>query len=405
MRNAEFWYEMIPGPSRLIDKIAKTIIDCSTAILCIDYDFPWRNEMRDEVEKRLRKYPDAPSMQYLDISDQYRDEGIARFVVHQYCSEEDYVFASKESHAINTLKNGFLKDRVVWFKGIPAGLEKNIISFCRNYKTFSKKEGVFVVELREENLGKEKLPGNIQLIRSSDFITEDDVLIFSSLLYAHRGEQGQYGKYFSNLVSSICGKDAELASEMISTIDFHSIEPIEGLKMVKESSFCESERGVSLQSDPNHPFALLKHGNYTELQSRVWIAQIRVIMAVVEKERQQFISKYSDDLHFCYYEILNNQNAWKNINFKIGYDDTEDRNYLENQFGEYIRDINDFEVNHLYQLAKISRKDDPDNHLLYLPYREYKRLEFLRDIRNALSHITCCSADTIEKLFDLDRMC
>ena len=400
MNNAEFWYETIPGPSRLIDKIAKTIIDCNAVVLCIDYDFPWRNEMRDAVEMRLRKYPDAPSMQYLDISDQYMDEGIARFVVRQYCSEEEFVFASKENQAINSLKNGVLKDRVVWFKGIPFGLEKGIISFCRNYKSFSKDQGVFVVELREENLGKEKLPSNIQVIRSSDYITEDDVLIFSSLLYAHRGEQGQYGKYFSNLVSSLCGKDAELASELITSVDFHSSEPIDGLKMVKETTFYGSERGISPDSDSNHAFALLAKGNYAELQSRIWIAQIRVLMAVIEKERQQFISKYSDELRFCYDEILKNQGTWVDVNFNIGYDAEDDQVYLENQFDEFIRDINDFEVNHLYHLAKITRKDDEDDHLLYLPHKTYKRLEFLKDVRNALAHISCCNIDTIDTLFE-----
>ena len=168
--------------------------------------------------------------------------------------------------------------------------------------------------------------------------------------------------------------------------------------MVKEQSFNGSERGISPESDSNHAFALLFRRNYAELQSRIWIAQIRVLMAVIEKERQQFITKYSKDLHFCYDEILKNQGTWVDVNFNIGYDAEDDQVYLVNQFDEFIRDINDFEINHLYHLSRITRNDDEDDHLLYLPHKTYKRLEFLKDVRNALAHISCCPIDTIEIL-------
>ncbi len=52
-------------------------------------------------------------------------------------------------------------------------------------------------------------------------------------------------------------------------------------------------------------------------------------MDVVEKERQQFIAKYSEDLRFCYDEILQNQGTWVDVYFKIGYDAEDDQVYLE----------------------------------------------------------------------------
>ena len=399
MNNAELWYSAIPGPSRLVNKIAKTLNDNKTVILHIDYDFPWRNEMRDAVEVKLRDYPHASSINFLDVTDQYQENNPARFVVHQFCSEEDYAFASKESQAIQTLKSGALMGRIVWFKGIPDDRDSDFISFCRTYKTFGKEQGVFVIETREAILEK-SLPASMVIIDSSDYISENDVLIFASILYAQREEDDQYGKYFSNLVSILCSTDAELAAELINSVDFHTMEPLDGLKSVQENAFMDSERGISPKSDLSHPFALLKSQNYNELQSRVWLAQIRVIMAVVERERQQFISAYADELRNCYDEILQNQTCWSNVKFKVEYDEEDEQKYLVNQFGDYIRDINDFEVSHLYQLTQITRKDEGDQlvRLLSVPYIEYQRLILLRDIRNNLAHISCCSFELIENL-------
>ena len=399
MNNAELWYSAIPGPSRLVEQIAKTLNDNKTVILHIDYDFPWRNEMRNAVEVKLRDYPHASSINFLDVTDQYQENNPARFVVHQFCSEEDYAFASKERQAIQTLKSGVLQGRIVWFKGIPDDRDSDFISFCRTYKTFGKEQGVFVIETREDILEK-SLPASIVVIDSSKLISENDVLIFASILYAQREEDDRHGKYFSNLVSILCGKDAELAAELINSVDFHTVEPLDGLKNVRENAFMGSERGISPKSDPFHPFALLKGGNLNELQSRVWLAQMRVIMAVVERERQQFISAYADELRYCYDEILQNKTCWSNGKFEVEYDEEDEQKYLVNQFGDYIRDINDFEVSHLYQLTQISRKDEADQlvRLLSVPYTEYQRLILLRDIRNNLAHISCCSLELIENL-------
>ena len=406
MNNAELWYTAIPGPSRLVNKIAETLSDNKTVILHIDYDFPWRNEMRNAVEVKLRDYPHASSINFLDVTDQYQENNPARFVVHQFCSEEDYAFASKESQAIQTLKSGVLQGRIVWFKGIPDDRDSDFISFCRTYKTFGKEQGVFVIETREDILEK-SLPASIVVIDSSKYISENDVLIFVSILYAQRQEDDQYGKYFSNLVSILCGTDAELAAELIDSVDFHTVEPLDGLISVQENAFMDSERGVSPKSDPSHPFALLKDGNLNELQSRVWLAQMRVIMAAVERERQQFISKNSEELQYCYDELLHNRKNWSNVKFKVEYDEEDEQNYLMNQFDEFIRDIYDFEVNHLIQLTQITRKDEDGEliRLLVVPYKQYQRLELLRDIRNSLAHISCCSHETIGKLLSRLEFC
>ena len=405
MNNAKLWYSAIPGPSRMIEKIAKSLYSNKTVILHIDYDFPWRNEMRDAVEIKLRDYPQASTIHFLDISDQYKEGNPARFVVHHFCSEEEYIFAAKENQAINLLKKGVLQGRIVWFKGIPDKRNKDFLSFCRTYKNFSREQGVFVVETRDDNILRERLPSSMQMINSSDFITENDVLIFSSILYSLRRESDQYGKYYSNLVSSLCGTDAELAAEMINSVDFHTVEPIDGLRAVRERAFSGSERGVSERSDPSHPFALLINDNLQEIRSRVWLAQMRSIMAAVEKERQQFITAHADELDYCYGELIGNQSSWSNVKFNVKYDEVDDCDYLLNQFDEFIRDIYDFELNHLIQLRAITKKDEGNEpvRLLSISYEEYQRLELLRDIRNTLAHISCCPLEDIEKLLSKKR--
>lgn len=398
MNNADYWFSNIPGPSSLVNAVADALSNEKTVILCIDYDFPWRGEMRDAVANRLKEYPDSSNITLLDVNDQYLNEGVGKFIIRRFGTEEDFSFVRNETEAIKFLKQTVLRNRVIWFKGIPNNNWDEFISFCRSYKNYGRDSGSFVIEIRSNAVDDDLIPWNIQIIRSSDFITENDVLIFSSILYGNNGVVGDYGKYFSNLVTSICQTDAELAADMVNELDFRTIDPLTGLQIVKEKFYSNSERGVSPLSNHSHPFSLLENNNYDELQSRVWLAQIRSLLPVIENERRRFIRDYKNELEYCYEQLLGHQESWTNPYFSIGYDE-DCHIFLQNQFNEPIHGINDFEINHLVLLAGIRNQENHEIRLLTLSsYQEMEHLIFLRDIRNNLAHINCCTPDTIVKL-------
>ncbi|MBQ5759741.1 MAG: hypothetical protein IIV92_06485 [Schwartzia sp.] len=120
-----------------------------------------------------------------------------------------------------------------------------------------------------------------------------------------------------------------------------------------------------------------RSGKLSEIEHRIWAAQVQVLFPVIEIERVSLIQKYKTEI----------QNVL-------------DSDYIE-QYHEQLTNALDTELGTLCYL--MSRKED-GMYILYIPDEgDRKRIKFLHDCRNKLAHAVCCSPGQIYELLGKDE--
>ena len=125
-------------------------------------------------------------------------------------------------------------------------------------------------------------------------VKTDDLRLYASILTENylASAHPNVKQYAVDLISALCLTDGELANELLLREDLMSVEPAELLAAVVEENFSDSPRG----REAWHPFALLRSNNDSELNYRIWSAQVRVGYPKIELERLNVVRDYYDQI-------------------------------------------------------------------------------------------------------------
>lgn len=374
----DFWWNNITGPHKAVVGVAEALLSNSTVILEVPEDIPWRRPMRSAIEEQIRNMSGSGNtiIMQIDVADECTpDVDPGRYLLQRF-AKSDVVRSYRAKSGISLqdymIRNGVLRDSIIWLKGLDKGQASKWLKFCQGYKGSSVEEGLFVLEVHEQLTPIDAR--SIQTIVFEACVHEYDLQLFNSFVL---DEQGTYSdlwkKYISTLAASLCKTDAEVSELYLRLTDFQSEDPLVGIKRIADlSDFVR--RGENPKS--TNVLSVWRNGNLAELSRRVWEAQLQVLFPIIEMHRVQTIKLLEDSLRQC----------------------VQDRSVY--QFNEIITDPYDLEFGTLeFLMAKL---DENSFRYLYVPDEAMRsRIHFLRECRNCLAHTDCCTVDQIRRLFSL----
>lgn len=373
----EFWWNSITGPHKAVTAVAEALLSNSTVILKVPADLPWRRPMRSAIEERIRNMSGSVDtiVTQLDVADECSStDEPGRYLLK--CFARDDVFRSyREKSGVSIqdymIRNGVLKDTIIWVKGLDSAQAAKWLKFCQGYKG-SIGGGLFVLEIHEQiSLGGAK---NIQTVVFDAYVREYDLQVFNSfVLDEQNGYSDSWKKYVSALAASLCKTDAEVSELYLRLVDFQKGDPLAGIETLAALPDL-ARRGEDANS--THVLSLWRRGDMAELERRVWEAQLQVLFPILEMLRTRIIDELREPLVACL------------------------REHPISQFGTPITDPYDLEFGTLVWL--MSKTDEYAMRYLYVPDEALRqRIRFLRDCRNCLAHTSCCSVEQVSELLAL----
>ena len=118
-----------------------------------------------------------------------------------------------------------------------------------------------------------------------------------------------------------------------------------------------------------------RNNNFSEIEHRIWTAQIQVLFPIIELERVEIICKYENAIK----SVLDSENI--------------------TQYGELLTDAIDVELGTLCYL--MSKRNNDGLYYLYIPNEtDRDRIRFLHECRNNLAHVSCCSPKQVRELLN-----
>ena len=357
MTHSEIWWNWVAGPSRFIKDISKEILNENSCIILIEDDFPWRNDMRNMVEREMHDY--GKKVFYLDVEDSFKHESIGHFIIDLIdpISLLDYK-AFKQSIEQYIEEKGILDNAIVWVKGIPNDQSTKWIQYIKNSK-FVKSQ--IIIEIADDNQIKKKHASSkrVKIINNIDYISLADTMLFTQIIARQKNIDYNLISYYSSVATNLCGKDAQVASELINDYDLLRYDAMDSLKDLLLRKYNNHPRGKDDDPIFPHPFYLIRNEDYESLNQRLWKAQTEIIFPIIEEERITLIKKYKNELG----EICPNTDIYGNV----------------------ISSIFDIDIGHLVHLINTHSKNKPKIKVISTDL-EFKRISQLREVRNKIAH-------------------
>ena len=378
IRWEEFWWNNITGPHVVVSKVADALLENNIVVLRVPSDIPWRHAMRSSIYTAFQEKTDSHNVviEPVDISDDNPEQvEPGRFILQKFASNT--INKGYREHAKTSIQEYIsvkkvIRNRIIWVKGFDREQAINWIKFCQGIKKRSVEDGLFVLEIHSDVPSSDI--GNMKLIDFSEHVTSYDVQLFNSFRLDDQDfsiYSSVWKDYISTLAAIACDVDAEVSELLIRLTDFKHESIIYELEEIANSNEF-SRRG---ERNPAHVLYHCRTKNSTELERRVWSAQIKVLFPIIELERVNLISK------------------WKNEIQKV----LDDEKII--QYGEHLIEAIDAELGTLCYLL---RHQTPKGfYSLYIPNEEdRKRIVFLHNCRNKLAHASCCSTSEVLQLLD-----
>lgn len=193
---------------------------------------------------------------------------------------------------------------------------------------------LFIIELEQEDV---PIVGS-EAVDAGMYISEYDYLLLASKVTAERVDiPAVWRRYLSDIATQTYNGDAE-----------------------RVVAFAENY-------DPRQP---LEEYDGSISRNAIWTAQLKNAYHLIEEERLAFVRRYKQPIRNC---------------------------LPETQFGEEITDPYEAELGLLWHLTHLARQDIGKKSLIVAP-DDYKRLYFLRDVRNKLAHHDTLSPQEMELL-------
>lgn len=373
----EFWWNSITGPHVAVTKVSEALIDDKNVVLSVPADLPWRHSMRSAIHDTFRDRLDSDDVviELLDaVDDIPEDIEPGRFILSQFASStisRGYREKSKNTIQEYIAAKKVLKNRVLWIKGLGGHSANQWIDFCQEYKQSSLENGLFVLEVQEQFL--ETDIKSLQLIEYSSLVSNYDVQLFNSfILDAQDKHSDSWKKYIAVVAATLCETDAEISAEFLEQYDFLNQSPIDCLVSIAESQLF-SRRGSDEGS--THILRYCRNGEITELEHRIWSAQVQVLFPIIELGRISIIEKWREKIQ----EAL----SFNTIT----------------QYGEVVKEAKDVELGTLCYMMKHNSSDG--YFILFIPDKDARdRVVFLHSCRNKLAHASCCTSEEVRQLLE-----
>lgn len=363
-----FWWRSITGAHRIVVQVVDALVENAAVLLDIPADLPWRQEMRSVIEEGYRSRSGSADViiEVIDAADECpAQQSPGSFLLQRFAPNRETRtgYRERSSRTIQEYlkEKAVLKNRIVWIKGLSGRDAAAWLEFCKGYSRQSPEYGMFVLEVHGGGRFDEN---TFRHVRYLDHVTGYDLQLFNSFLLEDLpGLSAEWKQYISAVAASLCDTDAEVSAALVQALAEKGACPLQKLaELAGAPAF--AARGAEPGS--GHVLALGRRKETAELEKRLWKAQVQSLFPLIEMERVQLIGRHEQAIR----AVL-------------------DANYIE-RFHEEVKEPIEAELSTLCKMMDVYR--------LQLP--EKKRIRLLRDCRNCLAHIKCCSPDRVQALLD-----
>ena len=375
--SSQIWWQEITGPKTFISDVTERLL-AESVIVKVPDDLPWRHEMRQEIQSELRAQYDYSEISVIPI-DAEEDVGenadIDAYILERFAMGDvarQYRKKSGKSITQYIVQKNVLQDDVLWVKGLTATTVKKWIDFLLSFNACNPKNGRIVLEIRDD------LPypkqNAVEELDYSSYISDNNLQLFNSILLDRMPIISEsWKRYISALAARLCETDAEIAEYFINECEQQAADPIGILKVISQDPDY-ARRGASEGS--KHILSLVRNDCISQIEKRIWRAQLQVLFPIVEAERINLIERIKHDLA-AMIEVREIK-----------------------QFGESIENPFDFEWGTLFYAMKLTNIND-EYYLKSLTKADRDEIRRFRDYRNNLAHGDCCTVSQVDEILAL----
>ena len=205
------------------------------------------------------------------------------------------------------------------------------------------------------------------------YVSSYDVQLLNSfILDSESSCSDEWKRYISTVIATVCGTDAEVSESLLSTYDFTRTNVNQALdELIQMPAFIR--RGAEASS--THILKYARNKRWSEINHRIWSAQVQTLFPLIELERIELISKYQEEIQ----EALDQEATY--------------------QYGEELTDPIEVELGTMCYLMARRRSDYL--YSLYIPDEsDRERIHFLHECRNRLAHAETCTVEQVSALLE-----
>ena len=347
------WWRKVTNASRFLDMIIEEIQEGQSILLELPADVPWYRTMRDLIETELIRQNSTSEFRYIVDSGEEPGE----YLFQKFCKKEKqahYRPGIGYAEFLAKSEDILLQHCILWISGLDKEQMKRWYSFLEGYlKALGKQQrgAVFLLESREET----GLSGKKGIKKHSyrKEIEHYDNYLFNMLAVSGLKENELFKQYLAEAVSILLQEDMELASYCISYGRKFLAQPWQTLEEIAKEQ--RRSDGTDFQV----------RITASELQERLWEAQIKVIFPLLEKHRNKIIQNYQREI-----EALLPLNA---------------------AYGESFEEANEVELGVISYLAASGK--------LQMSYEDSCQVAKLKDARNTLAHLKTLRQEEVDEIF------
>lgn len=372
--SSQIWWQEITGPKTFVSNVTERLLEASVIVKVPD-DLPWRHEMRQEIQSELREQYDYAEISIIPIDaeeDVEENTEIDAFILERFALGDvarQYRKKSGKSITQYIVQKNVLQNDVLWVKGITEKTIKPWRDFLLAFNACCPKNGRIVLEIRDSIQYVKQ--NTIEEIDYSSYISDNNLQLFNSILLDRMPTISEVWKrYLSALAACLCETDAEIAEYFLNEYAQQTADPIRVLEAIAQDPDY-SRRGAADGS--SHILSLVRHKCTSQIERRIWKAQLQVLFPVVEAERINLIERIKHDL-----------TAMISVR--------EIR-----QYGESIVNPYDFEWGTLFYAMKLTNINE-EYYLKSLSKAEREEIRRFRDYRNNLAHGDCCTVTQVSEI-------
>lgn len=400
---AEYWWDVVTGPSSLVDRVVEELGQDRSIILHVPRDLPWRHEMRDVIRARLQGELAATSLvvDEVDVADDSAQDPsawaeVGRGLLNRFALRDVRLNFRGGDVTEYLMSAGVLANRVVWVKGLNAKTLPAWKSFCRSWHPHGLTDGLFVLEvptMAEAANVPEESGGSVVIVDYHEYINDYSAQLFCGTMLDATDASGlstERKRYLAAVLTHICHGDVETAALLVDCYRTGEMSLHNALATVAEelplrgnvSSTGSSTISGSIQcidattsSTPEHPLAAARRGDWHSIEISVWQAQLEVLFPLIESERLRIVDSLAPDL----WSLINQGNI--------------------TQYNTKVDSPRDVELGTLVYL--MAKREGGGQRALYVPDGAIRnRIHLLHDCRNNLAHGDCCSRAQVDQLLE-----
>lgn len=262
MSGAEMWWNQVPGPIRLVNRMSQVILDGESVWL--SGEMTWRDEFRMFVKMKVEEENSSIGFHIVDIHD-FPDNQKIDDLIFSYDENARQGYLPAIPLVDYICKRNVLPDSIIWLYGINDNRYERWLEFSRMLAR--KHAGLRII--CEGVACKGNWRGITELDAGKE-ISEFDTLLFAMTSVSELNWSPGMKTYASRLLSEIAGSKAEVILSLAKHVDRLVDDPV----------------GYTLE--------IWQDVNEADIRNAVRSAQIKTLYPKVEQEREIFISGVLD---------------------------------------------------------------------------------------------------------------